>query len=72
MELELGITNLTYIGDAIALTGAALLDELKMIPGIAGNETAYAIVVGAGQLAFSESYKYVYEVSVGKLSFLIT
>ena len=64
MELELGITNLTYIGDAIALTGAALLEDLNAIPGIAGNQTAYDIVVAAGQLAFSKSYAYVYYVSV--------
>ena len=64
MEVELGITNVTYITDAITLTGASLLDGLKMIPGIAGNETAYEIVVGAGQIAFAESYKYVYYVSV--------
>ncbi|MCJ1405015.1 hypothetical protein MMC11_008241 [Xylographa trunciseda] len=64
MELELGITNATYIADAIALTGASLLDELMMIPGIAGNETAYAMVVYAGQVAYSESYKYVYLTSI--------
>jgi hypothetical protein len=65
MELELGITNATYIGDAIALTGASLLDELKVIPGIAGNDTAYQMVVAAGQLAYAESYKYVYLTSIG-------
>jgi hypothetical protein len=64
MALELNITNQTYIGEAIALTGASLIQELKMIPGIAGNDTAYAIVVGAGQLAFAESYKYVYYTSI--------
>ena len=64
MELELGITNATYIGDAIALTGASLLDGLKEIPGIAGNDTAYEMVVYAGQVAFAESYKYVYLASI--------
>ena len=64
MEVELGITNVTYIEDAVQLTSAALLDGLNLIPGIAGNETAYEIVVGAGQIAFAESYKYVYFVSI--------
>ncbi|MCJ1311240.1 hypothetical protein MMC25_004911 [Agyrium rufum] len=64
MELELNITNITYITEAITLTGASLLAELKLIPGIAGNETAYEIVVGAGQIAFAESYKYVYLASI--------
>lgn len=64
MELELGITNVTYITDAIVLTGASLLPELKTIPGIAGNDTAYAIVVAAGQMAYAASYKYVYYASI--------
>ncbi|MCJ1284543.1 hypothetical protein MMC26_003876 [Xylographa opegraphella] len=64
MELELGITNATYIGEAITFTSASLLDDLKLIPGIAGNETAYAMVVAAGQMAYAESYKYVYLTSI--------
>ena len=64
MVLELGIKNKTYIGEAIALTGASLLEELKLIPGIGQNETAYAIVVAAGQIAYAESYKYVYLASI--------
>ena len=64
MVLELGITNVSYIGEAIALTGASLLEDLKMIPGIGQNETAYQMVVAAGQLAYAESYKYVYLASI--------
>lgn len=64
MALELGITNKTYITEAIQLTGASLLPGLKEIPGIAGNETAYNIVVQAGQVAYAESYKYVYLASI--------
>jgi len=64
MELELGITNITYITDAIELTGASLLTDLMGIPGIAGNQTAYEIVVYAGQVAYAESYKYVYLTSI--------
>ena len=55
MELELGILDPTVIKEAIVLTGASLLDEIAQLPGIAGNTTAYEIVVGAGQLAFAES-----------------
>lgn len=65
MLTELNITNTTYIAEAIELTGASLLDELKVIPGIAGNETAYNAVVAAGQLAYAESYKWVYYASIG-------
>lgn len=64
MEMDLGITDPTVIGEVIELTGASLLDEIKGIPGIAGNETAYEMVVLAGQIAYSESYKYVYYVSI--------
>jgi len=64
MELDLGITNKTLIGEAIGYTESGLLDLLKTIPGIAGNETAYEMVVVAGQMAYSESFKYVYYTSV--------
>ncbi|OAP56919.1 hypothetical protein AYL99_09031 [Fonsecaea erecta] len=64
MALELGITNVTYIGAAIEYTAASLLPLLKTIPGIAGNDTAYEMVVVAGQVAYAESYKYVYLTSI--------
>ena len=64
MELELGIVDPKVIQDAIVLTGASLLNEVALLPGIAGNTTAYEIVVAAGQLAYAESYKYVYLVSL--------
>ncbi|KIW12458.1 hypothetical protein PV08_09735 [Exophiala spinifera] len=64
MALELGITNTTYITEAIVLTGASLLEGIKEIPGIAGNETAYEMVVLAGQIAYAESYRYVYLTSI--------
>ena len=64
MELKLNITNPEAIETAIKLTGASLLEELKMIPGIKGNELAYEAVVKAGQIAFAESYRYVYLASI--------
>ncbi len=64
MALQLNITNETYIGEAIALTGASLIDRIKDIPGIDGNETAWMMVVEAGRIAYAESYKYVYLASI--------
>ena len=60
---ELGITNVTYITNAIILTGASLLEEIREIPGLQ-NETAYNLVIRAGQEAYAESYRYVYLASI--------
>ncbi|RAK74778.1 putative MFS drug efflux pump [Aspergillus fijiensis CBS 313.89] len=65
MMTQLNITNPQYIAEAIQLTGASLLEELDAIPGIAGNPAAYEAVVTAGQIAFAESYKWVYYASIG-------
>ncbi|PLB38978.1 putative MFS drug efflux pump [Aspergillus candidus] len=65
MLTKLHITNTTYIAEAVELTGASLLDELRHIPGIAGNEAAYNAVVTAGRIAYAESYKWVYYASIG-------
>lgn len=62
--IELNITNVEYITKAIELTGDSLLDEIRQIPGIAGNETAHQMVVEAGRVAFAESYKWVYYSSI--------
>lgn len=64
MELKLNITSPIIIKDAIELTGASLLPLLKTLPGIKGVPGAYEAVVLAGQIAFAESYKYVYYVSI--------
>lgn len=64
MATELGITNITYITEAIELTTASLLEDMQAIPGIAGNTTAYEMVVAAGRIAYAESYKYVYLASI--------
>ena len=64
MTTKLGITNTTYITDAIALTTASLLNDMQAIPGISGNTTAYEMIVAAGQYAYAESYKYVYLTSI--------
>lgn len=64
MVTRLNITNVAVITEVIELTGASLLEEIKQIPGIAGNEKAYEAVVAAGQIAYSEAYKWVYYVSI--------
>lgn len=64
MVTQLNITDVKVIAEVIQLTGASLLDEIKLIPGIAGNEKAYDAVVAAGQIAYSEAYKWVYYVSI--------
>ncbi|KAI9670886.1 MAG: hypothetical protein M1817_003771 [Caeruleum heppii] len=63
--LQMGIRNRTLIVRAIEITSESLIEELKHIPGIEGNTTRYEIVLRAGQMAFSESYKFVYYSSIG-------
>ncbi|KAL2830231.1 fungal trichothecene efflux pump [Aspergillus cavernicola] len=65
MATQLNITDVHLITEAIELTGASLLDGLRHIPGIEGNEVAYEAVVKAGQIAYAESYKWVYYASIG-------
>ncbi|KAK5174973.1 uncharacterized protein LTR77_000109 [Saxophila tyrrhenica] len=61
---EIGITDEALIGEAIALTGASLIDELRVIPGIGKNDTAWEMVVLAGQLAYADAYQWVYLASI--------
>lgn len=65
MTTQLNITNTSYIAEAIELTGASLITDLRSIPGINGSDAAYDAVVAAGQVAFAESYKWVYYASIG-------
>ncbi|KAL4882699.1 major facilitator superfamily domain-containing protein [Aspergillus karnatakaensis] len=65
MTIQLNITDPTLLEHAIELTSASLLEGLHAIPGITGNQAAYDTVVRAGQIAFAESYKWVYYVSIG-------
>ncbi|KAH8431594.1 putative MFS drug efflux pump [Aspergillus melleus] len=65
MVTKLNITDPILIEHAIELTGASLLDQLHHLPGINGSEAAYQAVVVAGQMAYAESYKWVYYASIG-------
>ncbi|KAJ4391540.1 hypothetical protein N0V93_005158 [Gnomoniopsis smithogilvyi] len=62
--VEGGITSIPIITEVIELTGAALPDQIKLIPGIAGNDALYEAVIKAGQMAYSASYRYVYLASI--------
>ncbi|KAH0021264.1 MFS multidrug transporter-like protein, partial [Aureobasidium melanogenum] len=64
MIYKLNITSPAVIKAAIELTGASLLPELQTLPGIKGVPGAYEMVVIAGRVAYAESYKYVYYVSI--------
>ena len=64
MVFKLNITDAAVIKEAIELTGASLIDNLKDIPGIANHPGGYELVVQAGQVAYAEAYKYVYYVSI--------
>lgn len=46
------------------MTANALLNDIKLIPGIAGNDALYEAVVTAGQVAYAASYRYVYLTSI--------
>jgi Fungal trichothecene efflux pump (TRI12) len=63
MALELNITEPALISEAIALTAASLINELRLIPGLQ-SDAAWNLVVHAGRIAYAESYKYVYYVSI--------
>ncbi|KZM27280.1 hypothetical protein ST47_g1568 [Ascochyta rabiei] len=63
MESRLNITSAEPIREAMVVTRTSLLPLLEELPGIKSVPGAYEMVVYAGQLAYAESYKYVYYVS---------
>lgn len=60
---EIGITDPKIIGEAVVLTGASLIDNLKLIPGI-DTTAKWEHIVAAGQMAYVKSYPPVYYVSI--------
>lgn len=60
---ELNITDPALIAEAIGLTGESLTESLRLIPGLQ-SDVAFNAVVEAGKVAYAESYKYVYYVSI--------
>ena len=59
-----GIGNITIITQAAELTGASLLNEILVLPGVDGNVTIWNEIVRAGQVAYAESYPWVYYTSI--------
>jgi hypothetical protein len=60
---KLGITSIAAITEIINLTGAGLINDIRLVPGAESDEAWNAIVL-AGQIAYAHSYKYVYYVSI--------
>lgn len=58
------IFNPATIRSSIELTGASLIDEILVLPGINGNVTIWREVVVAGQDAFAAAYPWVYYTSI--------
>lgn len=63
MVTKLGIKDPKAIKEAIELIGHAMLDELPTVHGL-DSPAKIAAVIKAGKLAFAESYKWVYYVSI--------
>jgi len=61
---EIGIYNFSTITQIGELTGASLINEILMVPGVDGNVTKWEILVHAGQHAYASSYPYVYYSSI--------
>jgi hypothetical protein len=64
-----GIVNPAYISEVIELTSQSLINRIKDIPGV--TPEAWDDIVTAGRLAYAESYKYVYWVSIGEFGPLL-
>lgn len=64
MTTKLNISSSELIEQAIKLTGASLLEPIAEFQGVKGVPGAYELIVGAGQIAYAEAYKYVYYVSI--------
>ncbi|KAI1336357.1 fungal trichothecene efflux pump [Xylariaceae sp. FL0016] len=62
--MNAGINSTETISEVIELTTASLIDRIADVPGVAGNQTLYDAVVAAGQMAYAESYKWVYYTSI--------
>jgi hypothetical protein len=64
--LRNGVADPAHIHKAIELTSQSLINKIKDIPGVSTHPGAWEAIVKAGRLAYAESYRYVYYVSIGK------
>jgi hypothetical protein len=55
-----GVYNLTTIRQAIEMIASSKLEEIALLPGIAGNDALYEAVITGGKLVWMESYRVVY------------
>jgi hypothetical protein len=58
--------NKTLIEEIIGLTGNSLINQIKLIPEVANHPGSWDKIVEAGRMAYADSYRYVYYVSIGK------
>lgn len=67
-----GITDQAFIGQVIELTGASLVSQIQELPQV--GDTLLQQLVAAGQLAYAESYPWVYYSSIafGGISILVS
>ncbi|KAG0651668.1 Trichothecene efflux pump TRI12 [Hyphodiscus hymeniophilus] len=72
VALDHQIYNVTTITLAAQLTGASLINDILLLPGIDGNVTIWNAFVLAGQEAYAYAYPYVYYSSIafGSVSIL--
>jgi hypothetical protein len=59
-----GIDSIPAITQIAELTGASLIDEILLVPGVDGNVTIWNDLVIAGQESFASAYPYVYYASI--------
>jgi len=59
-----GIYKIDTIRHAAELTGASLLNEILLLPGVDGNITIWNEIVRAGQESYAYAYPYVYYTSI--------
>ena len=57
-----GITDRETIGAVIELTGASMVDEIRMLPDV--TDESWAVIVAAGQQAYAMAYPWVYYCSI--------
>jgi hypothetical protein len=62
-EYEIG--DQSVIEETIKLTGQSLIKNIRRIPEVAAHPGAWEAIVVAGRLAYADSYRYVYYVSIG-------
>jgi hypothetical protein len=69
--VRLKIVDPHVIQETILLTSQSLLQRIIVIPEIAAQPGAFEHIVTAGRLAYAESYRYVYYVSIGVYPFYV-